>query len=143
MQGSTASTISTGVSCFRFGAGVGLSFAAVMNHLVRTEHNKKKAGLRGRPFSDEPIPSGDGGVPTLIRVKTRTEYAAHHAKHSEIHPRLNRNVAVRGVRGLENNRAVLARVGLYRRLFTKARGYDVVVMWILAGIHHHVVAIVH
>src|SRR3982751_5178566 len=144
MQGSTASTMSTGVSCFRVaGVSAELSFASAIKTSFDPHHNKKKAGLRGRPFFNRlSTPSGDGSVATLVGVEAGTKDSANYAEYSEVHSWLNGDVAVCRIRGLENHRAVLAGIGLDGRFFTQTRSDDVVVARILARITHPVEAVV-
>src|SRR6476620_11281201 len=112
MHGSTVSTIRTGVSCLRLGLPADFSFASVIDHLGTLTITKKRSACEADRFFCLSSRSRDRGVPALVRVKAGTKHATNYAEYSEIHPRLNGDVAIGRVRCLQHHRAVLVRVGL-------------------------------
>ena len=83
---------------------------------------KKTAGLHGRPIASMPMFRllGLCRVAALVGVEPRTENSTKHSENSKVHSRLDRDVALRRICRLENDRAVTTRVGLHRRFFAQS-----------------------
>src|SRR5438552_1314623 len=145
MQGSTSSTISTGVSCLSAGGGVPGGFvvaSAIGAPLIDPSITKKRPACEADRSTQQYWLLRLHRIAAQGGIEAGTEDAADHAKDSKIHSGLHSDVSLGRVCRLEHYRATTARVSLYRRLFANARSHDVLVARILSRIHHYVIAVV-
>src|ERR1700730_4112724 len=146
MHGSTASTMSTGVSCLSAVAGgpeeSGFPSAIVAPGEWFPTLTKKRPACEADRSSRQVFPLRLRRVVALVGAEPRTEDSADDAEDSEIHAGLHRDVPVGGICCLEHHRAATTSISLHRRVLPKARRNNVLIARILTRVDHDVVAVV-